>query len=170
MKWQGLVLGQGVCLLNTATAVFASLLVNYGIRAPLFQLFWFYFGLALLFGAMFVRSALRKEVPVTLTRAIRVSFASIPDSQGMFMILLSYSYTSLTSVTVLLQASFVMVAILSRVFNGRHYGLPQICGLGVCAVGIALLVVGDLQVEEWTLRGGVLGDMLALLGTFLYSL
>ena len=131
---------------------------------------WFYIALALLFGSLLLRSALLKEVPITLRRAARVSIASIPDSQGMFLIMLSYSYTSLTSVTVLLQASFVMVAVMSRVFNGRHYGKPQICGLAMCVMGIALLVVGDLQMEGWKLKGGVFGDLLALLGTFLYSL
>lgn len=170
MKWQGLVFGQGICLLNTSTAVFASLLVNYGISAPLYQLLWFYVGLALLFGPLLLRSVLLKEVPVTLGRAARVSAACIPDSQGMFLIMLSYSYTSLTSVTVLLQSSFVMVAVMSRVFNGRHYRKLQICGLALCAMGVALLVVGDLQMEDWKFKGGVLGDLLALFGTFLFSL
>ena len=167
--WQGLLLGQGICLLNTATTVLASLLVVCDISAPLYQLLWLYVGLALGFGTLLVRSVLRKEVPLTVRRALRVSVSCLPDSQGQFLMLLSFSYTSLTSASVLMQSGFVMVAIMSRVFNGRRYRLPQICGLVGCSVGVGILIVGDLQMEEWELGGLVLGDMLVLLGVFLYS-
>jgi solute carrier family 35 protein F1/2 len=169
MKWQGLLLGQGVCLLNTSTAVLASLLVACDISAPLYQLLWFYIGLALGCGALLIRSVLRKEVPLTFGRALRVSVSCLPDSQGQFLMLLSFSYTSLTSVSVLMQSGFVMVAIMSRVFNGKRYRLPQICGLVGCTAGVGILIAGDLQMEEWKLGGLFLGDILALLGVFLYS-
>lgn len=169
MKWQGLLLGQGVCLLNTSTAVLASLLVACDISAPLYQLLWLYIGLAIGFGVLLVRSVLRKEIPLAFWRTFRVSISCLPDSQGQFLMLLSFSYTSLTSVSVLMQSGFVMVAIMSRVFNGRRYGFLQICGLVGCTAGVGILIVGDLQMEKWELGGLVLGDMLTLLGVFLYS-
>lgn len=169
MRWQGLLFGQVVCLCNTASGVFTSLVVKCGINAPLYLLVWQYTGLIFLFGTLFSRAVYQKTVPVTLTRAAKVSLACIPDSQGLFLILLSYSYTSLISVSVLLQSSFVMVAVMSRVINGKRYGRPQIGGLSLCGLGIVLLVVGDLWDDHWQMDGSVLGDMLALLGTFLYS-
>lgn len=156
-------------MLNTSTAVLASLLVACGISAPLYQLLWFYVGLALVFGTLLVRSLLRKEVPLTLSRILKVSVSCLPDSQGQFLMLLSFSYTSLTSVSVLMQSGFVMVAFMSRLFNGRRYAISQICGLVGCTAGVSLLIVGDLQMEQWELSGGVLGDFLALSGVFLYS-
>ena len=170
MIWQGLLYGQVVCLFNTAGAIFSSLLVECGIKAPLYQLLYFYVGVFLVFGTLLIRSTAKGATFVDLRRAARISIASVPDSQGTFLMIMSFSYTSITSVTVLMQSSFVMVAAMSYVFNGKRYSLKQYLGLFGCLCGMAVLVLADLKEENWTFDGSVLGDCMTIAGTFAYSM
>ena len=158
-------MGQVVCLLNTSNGVWASLLVNCGISAPLYQLLWFYIAMMFVYTVIW----LRHRGFIDWKRSARISIASLPDSQGNFLVILSYSYTSLTSVSVLMQSSFVIVAVLSYVFLGRRFTKTQWCGLAGCLVGVTVLILGDLQMESWQFSGSVLGDLIVLAGTFLYS-
>ena len=133
MQWRGLALGQVVCLLNTGTGVMASLLVTCGISAPLYQLLWFYVAMVLVYGTWWLRRR-----TVDWGRVARVGVACVPDSQGNFLMVLSYSYTSLTSVSVLTQSSFVMVAVLSYVFLRRKFSKAQWGGLVGCLMGVTV--------------------------------
>lgn len=169
MFWQGLVFGQGICLMNTTVMVCASLLVRCGISAPLYELLWFYVGVFFVFGGMLVGSTLKGVTLVDIRRSARISLASLPDSQGSFLIILSYSYTSITSASVLMQSSFVMVAILSYIFNHKRYSVRQYAGLFACVVGLAVLVVADMRNDDWHFDGSALGDFIVLAGSFLYS-
>lgn len=166
MQWRGLALGQVVCLLNTGNGVMASLLVACGISAPLYQLLWFYVAMMIVYVALWVK----RRAVVDWRRVVRISVACLSDTQGNFLIILSYSYTSLTSVSVLMQSSFVMVAALSYIFLGRRFSKAQWGGLAGCLIGVTLLVLGDLQMENWQFSGSVLGDLMTLAGTFLYSM
>ena len=147
--------------MNTGNGVMASLLVACGISAPLYQLLWFYVAMMLVYGGLWA-----KQRAGNWKRVARVSIACLSDTQGNFLIILSYSYTSLTSVSVLMQSSFVIVAALSYVFLGRRFSKAQWCGLAGCLIGVTILVLGDLQMENWQFNGSVLGDLMTLAGTY----
>ena len=107
---------------------------------------------------------------VSLRRSLLAFLASLPDTQGNFLIIFSYSYTTVTSVSVLVQSSFLSAAVLSYVLAKKRYTLWEYAGLGGCLLGMVTIVVLDLRRQHWMWTGDSIGDVMALCGAMLFSL
>ena len=150
--------------------MFVALMTDAGVDAPLFELLWFYVLIAVVFGCFLGYAVWNSWVTFHWLKSLKISAASLTETQANFLIITSFNYTSLVSISVLTQSSVIMVAILSYVINGRRYTLVQYLGLTTCLVGIGLLIVADLMSADWQFGGTVEGDTMALAGTFLFSL
>ena len=156
--------------LETGAAICASLLVNYGIEAPLFQLLWFYGLTFLLFGWIFVRDVRLGKVRFSFRNSLKTAVGGIFDTQANFLIVYSFSFTSVTSATVLMQFSFLSAAGLSYCFSGKRFVKLEYGGIALCAAGMLLIILSDMKAHDWAWSGSAMGDMMVLVGAILFSM
>lgn len=62
-----------------------------------------------------------------------------------FAVFKAYEYTSITSVSILNSCTIAWAIVLTRLFLGTRYTLLQFFGVGVCLLGLALVVVSDYE-------------------------
>lgn len=111
------------------------------------------------------------------------------DALSDYLIVLASKYTTLTSITVFSALSVPSAMVLSRAFMGREYKMTHVLGALVCIVGIVVDVLIDFKPEEEDQQAPVndddvetffdynekiypnkvWGDLLAILGGFLYG-
>ena len=164
MKWGGIALGQVLSLLYLGTGVFSEYLVNLGINTPVFQNVWMYFFLALIYSLRNVYLRVQFQGKIAWKQHWKYLLASLTDSQCNFLVILSYQYTSLTSVFILGNSSVLMVCVLSYVFLNRRYNKYQISGVAISLIGILAAIFASLIAEDWKFEGSVVGNCLVLLG------
>lgn len=128
------------------------------VNAHLIELMWLYAFLSTIFGCFLIYALRQKMVVCNWRKLLKISVASVTETQGHFLMILSYSYTSL-----------VMVAALSYFINGRRYTVVQYIGLATCLCGVAVLMA-DLQVAHWEFGGTVESNLMTLAAAFLYTL
>lgn len=174
-KWLALVIGQVVALVAASMNAASFTLTHHNkANTQLSQLFIMY---ALLSSHLLLRdekisSEGMYQIPYTRIR-LQIPWwtylmISILDIIPNFMALVSFRYTSLTSMTLLGSLTvpstmFFSGRILSRVFCRYHY-----LGVFFCVVGGCLTVWADFDSENYL--HSYIGDMLAVLAALIYGL
>eukprot|EP01119_Soliformovum_irregulare_P000966 TRINITY_DN10713_c0_g1_i1.p1 TRINITY_DN10713_c0_g1~~TRINITY_DN10713_c0_g1_i1.p1 ORF type:complete len:328 (-),score=46.54 TRINITY_DN10713_c0_g1_i1:66-1049(-) len=177
MKWRinkrdllSVGLGQVLSLLITGTGVCSQLLAaKFGISIPTTQTVLNYVLLTIYLPILLYRNGIRwKErrgrIPIYFILAL-------VDVEANYLVVKAYSYTTITSVMLLDCFAIPCVMILSRIFLKTRYTLRQLIGVGVCLVGLVVLVVSDYFYNEHeTAKNALLGDLLCICGAILYSI
>lgn len=189
-NFKSILLGQVLSVLDTGFGVFATVLLMLGLQLPLFQLFIFYAVLALVYSPILlylrcsspspIYSPMLQRIPdyekgvpispVTWGEVWRVFFGAVTDSQGNFLVVLSYNYTSLTSVFILMNSSVPYVMILSYLFLNKRYRGLELAGVAVALAGIVCIILSDLNSQGWQWTGYFVGDLMVLAGTLVYCM
>mmetsp|Transcript_10728 Transcript_10728/g.20909 ORF Transcript_10728/g.20909 Transcript_10728/m.20909 type:complete len:239 (+) Transcript_10728:112-828(+) len=163
-KLKSIALGQALSMIDTGFGVFSTLMLLLGLDIPLFMLFVFYSALALVYSPLLVCKNLRLSWPDVW----KVFAASITDSQGNFLVVMSYKYTSLTSVFILMNSSVPYVMLLSYIFIKKVYRPSELAGVFLALLGILCVIISDLRQQGWAWSGDFSGDMMVLVGTLIY--
>lgn len=100
---------------------------------------------------------------------------AIADVEANYLLVLAYQYTTITSVQLLDCFTIPCVMILSRVILHVTYSWQHVAGALVCVCGLSLLVVSDVIGHRFgdsnhDASDRVIGDILVLVGAFLYAL
>lgn len=169
MQWKGIAVGQVLAALYLGTGVFSELLLEAGVSTPVFQNVWVYFTLAVLYTVKLTYRVQHSNMQIHWNQGWKYLLASITDSQCNFLVILSYQFTSLTSVFILGNSSVLMVCILSVLFLKRRYGRWEWTGVFLALIGILIAIFASLLQENWQFKGSVFGNFLVLIGTFLYA-
>ena len=166
MKCLAIISGQFLSLIYTLSGVFTELLVEDGLDTPIFQVAWQY----VFIFAVYITIILVKKQHLEWGQAWKFLLASLTDSQGNFLVLLGFQYTSVTSVFTLGNTSIIMVMCLSIVFLETKFAVWEYGGAALALVGAACIVISDLWSSGWVWGGSFFGDMMVLVGTLLYSM
>ena len=97
---------------------------------------------------------------------------AVVDSQATICIVLAYSLTSITSVMIIEDFSIPSAVVLSVLLLKVSYSGKHWLGIAVCVCGISLGFTNDFLFFKSTAEASkpILGDLLALVGAFLYAL
>ncbi|CAG9529757.1 unnamed protein product [Cercopithifilaria johnstoni] len=170
--FRNIVYGQILSLCLCGTGVSSQLLSNRGVNTPTAQSFLNYFLLSFIYGTMLVfRKGENAFLPVLRKRGWRYLLLAVIDVEANYIIVYAYQFTNLTSIQLLDCSTIPMVLLLSWLFLSTRYLLTHIIGVGICLVGIAVLIWAD-ALEGKDVSGSsnrVLGDVLCLTGSVLYS-
>ena len=93
------------------------------------------------------------------------------DVEANFIIVFAYSYTSITSVTLLDFSTIPFAMILTRIFLHTRYAWAHVAGASTCVLGLAVLVLADMT-SGGALEAGsrpILGDTMVVVSALLYS-
>ncbi|XP_051131927.1 uncharacterized protein LOC127251984 [Andrographis paniculata] len=155
-----LFLGQIISLSIAMTNFSVSLIAKQGVDAPLTISLLSYVTLASVYGAVMLYR--RRKLSVSWYWYI---FLGLADVQGNYLVIKSYNYTTITSVTVLLCWSIVWAIVLTWLVLGTQYSLLQFIGAAICVGGLGVVLLADSKAN---IRGGkspLFGDMLVIVGT-----
>uniref|UniRef100_A0A0R3RI81 Solute carrier family 35 member F1 n=1 Tax=Elaeophora elaphi TaxID=1147741 RepID=A0A0R3RI81_9BILA len=170
--FRNIVYGQILSLCLCGTGVGSQLLSKNGVNTPAAQSFLNYFLLSFIYGTMLVfRKGENSFLPVVRKRGWRYLLLAIVDVQANYIIVYAYQFTNLTSVQLLDCSTIPMVLLLSWLFLSTRYLLTHIIGVGICLVGIAVLIWADALEGKGSSGDSnrVLGDVLCLTGSILYA-
>ncbi|KAF3765167.1 DUF914-domain-containing protein [Cryphonectria parasitica EP155] len=171
--WLVVALGQFLCVCNTATSVFTTLLADYGTSVPAFQTFFNYVLLSLVYiPYMFYRYGWRKVFRIVYKDGWRYFILSFLDVEGNYFTVLAYRYTNLLSAQLLNFWSIVCVVIVSFLLLRVRYRPFQILGILVACGGMGMLLGSDAMTSG-TAGGApnkVKGDLFGLAGATCYGL
>ncbi|KAM0884202.1 hypothetical protein ACQ4PT_031149 [Festuca glaucescens] len=160
-----LALGQIVSLLITSTGFSSSELARRGINAPTSQSLLNYILLALVYGSIL----LYRRQPLA-TKWYYYLILGLIDVEANYIVVKSYQYTSLTSVMLLDCWSIPCAILLTWIFLKTKYGLRKFIGVGVCVVGLILVVFSDVHASDRAKGPKPLkGDLLIIFGSMLYA-
>lgn len=99
--------------------------------------------------------------------------AAILDVEANYLVILSYNYTTITSVMLLDCFTIPCAMVLSFLFLGCRYNYKHILGTVICLMGLACIVINDsVKTTDDDAPNGsnpVLGDILCLSGAVLYA-
>ena len=182
-----ILLGQVISLLNTGTAVFSQMLAtDYNAQIPTGQNFLNYALLFVVYGSIMIYrrefwSALKTDWWIYL-------FIALCDLEGNFLLVKSYQYTNLVSVTILSCFTIPWVMILSYFALRTTYTWLHFLGVGLCVFGVGALIINDIirgdlaegslcsfccryEALFGTILGDIawLGDLLCLAGGVCYA-
>ncbi|VBB30061.1 unnamed protein product, partial [Acanthocheilonema viteae] len=142
--FRNIVYGQILSLCLCGTGVSSQLLSNRGVNTPTAQSFLNYFLLSFIYGTMLVfRKGENAFLPVLRKRGWRYLLLAIVDVEANYIIVYAYQFTNLTSIQLLDCSTIPMVLLLSWLFLSTRYLLTHIIGVGICLVGIAVLIWAD---------------------------
>jgi solute carrier family 35 protein F1/2 len=94
------------------------------------------------------------------------------DVQANYLIVYAYQFTNLTSIQILDCSVIPIVMVLSWLFLSVRYLIPHLIGVGVCLVGIGMIIYAD-AISGKGVEGGqdrLLGDLLCLGAAVLYGI
>lgn len=171
--WLVVALGQVLCLCNTATSVFSTLLVNHGTSVPAFQTLFNYIVLSIIFVPfMLYRYGLKKFFRICLTDGLKYFCLSFMDVEGNYFTVLAYRWTNLLSAQLINFWSIVCVVTVSFLLLRVRYRWAQILGILVACGGMGLLLASDHITGS---NGGnpptmLKGDLFCLAGATFYGL
>lgn len=171
--WFVVALGQFLCLCNTATSVFTTLLDNYNTSVPAFQTFFNYVLLTLVYVPyMFYRYGWRKVLRICYKDGWRYSILSFLDVEGNYFTVLAYRYTNLLSAQLLNFWSIVCVVIVSFLLLKVRYRPFQVLGILVACGGMGLLLGSDAMTgaNTYAPSNKLKGDLFGLAGATCYGL
>ncbi|CAL1378072.1 unnamed protein product [Linum trigynum] len=161
-----LFLGQAVSFSLALTSFSSSLVAALGADAPIAQSCFSYFGLALVYGSIFLHR--RHKLQVAWYWYLLLGFI---DVQGNYLVNKAYQFSSITSVTLLDCWTILWVIILTWLVLGTRYSILQLLGSAICVLGLALVLFSDAWVGGGA--GGsrpLLGDTLVIGGTIFFAL
>ncbi|XP_037438391.1 solute carrier family 35 member F1-like isoform X1 [Triticum dicoccoides] len=161
-----LFLGQ-LLAFSMADASFASsFLANLGVDAPLTQSFFAYLLLTLVYVPILLRRRQKPRIPWYWYLAL-----AFVDTQGGYLVVKAYQYSSITSVTLLDCWTVVWVIILTRYALGTRYSFWQFLGAGTCVAGLALVLLSDAKSPDEQDPGQMplLGDALVIARTVCFA-
>lgn len=171
--WFIVVLGQFLCLCNTATSVFTTLLSDYNTSVPAFQTFFNYVLLSLVYVPyMFYRYGWRKVLRICVKDGWRYFILSFLDVEGNYFTVLAYRYTNLLSAQLLNFWSIVCVVIVSFLLLKVRYRPFQILGILVACGGMGILLASDAMTgtNNGSAPNKLKGDLFGLAGATCYGL
>ncbi|CAM9445066.1 unnamed protein product, partial [Phaeothamnion confervicola] len=155
-----LILGQLISVSLAGCGIAAASLSDRGINLPLTLNFFNY---ALL---SFYLLGLRRPLGLPMWRyALYATF----DVEANFLVVLSFRYTSITSVMLLDCFAIPSSMLLSAVFLGVRYTSWHFASIGLCLVGLVAMVASDNQKDDPERPYAVFGDLICLVGAFLYA-
>ena len=95
-------------------------------------------------------------------------FAAFLDLEANFLVLSAYNYTSITSIMMLDCFTIPSAMLLSSYFLRAKYQTRHSIGVFICIMGLGCIIASDLRSGE-SGDNAVLGDLMCLLGAFLYA-
>ncbi|XP_051118294.1 uncharacterized protein LOC127242688 isoform X2 [Andrographis paniculata] len=161
----GLGLGQLLSLLNASTGFSSSVLSRKGIDAPTSQSFINYVLLALVYGGIMLyrRQALKAKWYYYV-------LLGLVDVEGNFLVVKAYQYTSITSIMLLDCWTIPCVLFLTWFFLKTYYRFKKFVGVGICIVGLVVVVFSDVHSADRTSGvDPIKGDLLVIAGATLYA-
>ena len=169
----GLAAAQGLALLNGGMATMAAGLAQRGAAAPTLQILVTYALLAAAFGTL--RGLRRREPGGTPERARlgnppwKYAAVGLVDLEANFALVKALQYTSITSAAILDCTCVVFAALLAALCLGYKFNWRHCAGVVVALLGAAALTLSDIRWDSDAGRNPLFGDLLALLGAFLYA-
>jgi len=161
-------LGQILSVLITGTGICSTMLaVKYEVNIPTTQSFLNYFLLSF-YSIVLCTTGSFKE---SFRRAYYYIPLAIIDVEANYFVVKAYQFTSITSVMLLDCFTIPIVMILSRIFLKATYKTKQFIGVGVCVIGLIVLILSDYFYNNR--KGGrnpLLGDFFCILGSLLYAI
>ncbi|MCP9264130.1 Solute carrier family 35 member F2 [Dirofilaria immitis] len=169
--FRNIVYGQILSLCLCGTSVGSQLLSNRRVNTPTAQSFLNYFLLSSIYGTLLVfRKGENAFLPVLRQRGWRYLLLALIDVEANYIIVYAYQFTNLNSIQLLDCSTIPMVLLLSWLFLSTRYLLTHIIGVGICLLGITVLIWADaLEGKEGSGDNRVLGDILCLTGSILYA-
>ena len=174
----GLTLGQLLSLLQSGSSVFSQIIQSSPpgpFHAPNSQYFMVNLTLALIFTTNLARQP-RRFTKALLYRGILYFPVALLDAEAAFLILLSFQYTTLTSVNLMLSFVIVCTALLSIVFLSISYTVQHVIGIAFSLTGIVVLLLVDVNganpygVLIGSSEKRLVGDCLVLLASVFYGI
>ncbi|EPS74186.1 hypothetical protein M569_00565, partial [Genlisea aurea] len=161
----GLILGQILSLLITSTAFSSSDLANRGFNAPTSQSFFNYVLLALVYGSIM----LYRREPLKAKWYYYILLGLV-DVEANYLVVKSYQYTSITSVTLLDCWTIPCVLFLTWFFLKTKYRWQKLAGVVICVAGLVLVIFSDVNSGNRARGSSPLkGDFLVIAGATLYG-
>lgn len=171
--WFVVLLGQLLCLCNTATSVFTTLLADRGTSVPAFQTFFNYVLLAVVYAPYTLYCyGWRRFWRVCRTDGWRYVVLSFLDVEGNYFTVLAYRYTNILSAQLLNFWSIVCVVVVSFTLLRVRYRPTQVLGILVACGGMGMLLASDAKSGSSTYEPAdkVKGDLFGLAGATFYGL
>ena len=166
MKWQAVLLGQLLALLDTVTGVCTDLLAEKQVYVPVFQMCCLYFTLWIYIPIAWKQGFLREFHWKSIWKYL---LASLFDTQANVLSVVSYQLTSLTSAIILGDSALLWVVLFSYLVLKRRYCLREWTGVSFSVLGLICIVISDLKQAGWVWDGSMLGDCVALVSAVLYA-
>ena len=164
---------QACALLLAATGLFSQLLADRGVRLPTAQTLANYALLSVHLVCWWRGARARGErAPTSSARPWQWLLLAVADVEANYLLVLSYQYTDITSVTLLDAFTVPCVMALSAGLFGARYSRRQLIAVGLCLGGLAVLVATDVSLgapSHAPHRVPWLGDLLVLAGAALYA-
>lgn len=171
--WIVVLLGQLLCLCNTATSTFTSFLVEYGTNIPAFQSFFNYVLLTLVYVPyMFYRYGWRKVARICLRDGWKYFILAFLDVEGNYFTVLAYRWTNLLSAQLLNFWSIFCVVVVSFLLLKVRYKPFQILGILIACGGMGMLLGSDAMTgsSTYSTDNMLKGDLFCLAGATCYGL
>ena len=179
---EGVAAAQGLALVNGGMAAMAAGLAQRGAAAPTLQVLVTYALLAGGFGALQTAGRRRArgagrgssgEPPPPRSGLgnplWKYAVVALVDLEANFALVKALQYTSITSAAILDCTCVVFAALLAALFLGYRFNRSHASGVVVALLGAAALTLSDTRWDSDAGRNPLLGDLLALLGAFLYA-
>ncbi|CCW59612.1 unnamed protein product [Phytomonas sp. EM1] len=170
-------LGQALSFFISMTGLWSTLLVNNSVSYPIFQSLTSYLFIFVIYFPAFIilKIKYRNQKFVNfrfLSRWWKYAILGLIDLEANYAVISAYNYTNLASVQLLNCFTLPCVLVLSYLILRMKFALTHIFGCIVAICGLALLVVLDADGLSHSSGGTnqVIGDLLCLLGSFLYAL
>ncbi|XP_061422985.1 solute carrier family 35 member F1-like [Lethenteron reissneri] len=167
-----LALGQLLSLLICGTGVCSQYLQEHGVNTPVFQSFFNYALLLLVYAGMM---ALRRDdgnlLDVLRARGWKYALLALVDVEANYLVVKAYQYTTLTSVQLLDCMVLPVVFALSWFFLRVRYRAGHVVAVALCLVGVGAMVGADRLTgrSQGEASNRALGDMLVVAGAVLYG-
>ncbi|XP_020150042.1 uncharacterized protein [Aegilops tauschii subsp. strangulata] len=161
-----LFLGQLLAFSVAAASFASSFLANLGVDAPLTQSFFAYLLLTLVYVPILLHRRQKPRIPWYWYLAL-----AFVDTQGGYLVVKAYQYSSITSVTLLDCWTVVWVILLTWYALGTRYSFWQFLGAGTCVAGLGLVLLSDAKSPDEQDPGQMplLGDALVIAGTVCFA-
>ncbi|ODQ64986.1 DUF914-domain-containing protein [Nadsonia fulvescens var. elongata DSM 6958] len=179
--------GQILSLCIVGTHIFSTLLADSGYSMPALQSFFNYSSLFLIFTPVTIfRLGLKRFFQMLVTDGYKFFFLALGDVLGNYFVVKAYTYTNLLSVELLDMWGILTVVLISMIFFKTRYNRCQFAGIGVCFLGLLVVLLNDMNAMEpnhsttngtyvntetlWSVSENIKGDLFVILGATLYGI
>jgi solute carrier family 35, member F1/2 len=168
-----LLAGQLLSLCITCTSVTTTELINRGWTLSTTQGFFLYFSLFIIYTPYTIyQYGISGWGKMIFKDGWKYFFLAFCDVEGNFVVVMAFQYTDLLSAMLLDAWAIPVCLFLSWVYMRTKYHWTQLLGIGVCIVGLGLLVASDKfsGTKNWTAVNRAKGDGLMIAGATLYGI